>query len=201
MYRLTFSSASPYVRKVRLASYLVKINHQIELVSAENKFFEDIKSNNPLGKIPVLMKPNGDCLFDSRVIIDYFNRLNGCLVPVKDKEREHVLTRCALTEGIIDAALLFVYSNRYAGDSKPSKMWQDLQIGKIKNSLLFINEDISNWDLLSKINASHIGLIVALDYLTFRNVYNWEKGMKNLLDWHSKTKLELPGYVDTFPKD
>ena len=124
MYRLTFSSASPYVRKVRLAAYLVKINDQIELVSAENKSFEDIKSNNPLGKIPVLMKPNGDCLFDSRVIIDYFNRLQGCLVPEKDKDRELVLTRCAMTEGIIDAALLFVYSNRYAGDSKDPKVYQ-----------------------------------------------------------------------------
>ena len=173
MYKLTFSPVSPYVRKVRLASYLIKINHEIDLVSSENKFFNDLKSNNPLSKIPILMKPDGNCLFDSRVIIDYFNRLKGLLIPEKEIERDIVLTRCALTEGIIDAALLYVYSNRYTGDVKPSKIWQELQIGKIKNSISFLNRDISNWNLSTKVNASHIGLIVALDYLNFRNVFNF----------------------------
>ena len=147
------------------------------------------------------MKPNGHCLFDSRVIIDYFNRLKSSLIPEEDIKRDIVLTRCALAEGIIDAALLYVYSNRYAGGSEPSKIWQDLQIDKIKNSISFLNGDISNWNLSNKPNASHIGLMVALDYLNFRNVFNWQKDMKNLLDWHKKTKLLLPGYDETFPKD
>ena len=111
MYKLTYSPASPYVRKVMLAAYSIKINHEIDLVSSENKFFQDFKSKNPLSKIPILMKPNGDYLFDSRVIIDYFNRLEGSLIPIEGKERDIVMTKCALTEGIIDAALLYVYSN------------------------------------------------------------------------------------------
>ncbi len=201
MYKLTYSPASPYVRKVMLAAYSIKINHEIDLVSSENKFFQDFKSKNPLSKIPILMTPNGDYLFDSRVIIDYFNRLEGSLIPLEGKERDIVMTKCALTEGIIDAALLFVYSNRYAGDSKPSKIWQELQISKIKHSLMSLNLNVSNWEILSKVNASHIGLIVALDYLNFRNIFNWEKDMKHLLEWHEKSKLVVPGYVETLPKD
>ena len=60
MYQLTFSPVSPYVRKVRLASHLSGIRDQIDLVSPESKVFEEIKSKNPLAKIPVLIKENGD---------------------------------------------------------------------------------------------------------------------------------------------
>ena len=199
MYQLTFSPVSPYVRKVRLASYLSGISDQIDLVSPESNVFEEIKSKNPLAKIPVLIKENGDYLFDSRVIIDFFNRQKGLLIP--EKERDVVLTRCALSEGIIDAALLFVYSIRYAGGKEPSEVWQQLQLNKIKTSLTFLNRDISNWNLSTKMNASHIGLIVALDYLDFRNVFQWRNDLKTLMDWHEKIKDTLPGYIDTFPKD
>ncbi len=199
MYQLTFSPVSPYVRKVRLASYLSGISDQIDLVSPESNVFEEIKSKNPLAKIPVLIKENGDYLFDSRVIIDFFNRQKGLLIP--EKERDVVLTRCALSEGIIDAALLFVYSIRYAGGKEPSEVWQQLQLNKIKTSLTFLNRDLSNWNLSTKMNASHIGLIVALDYLDFRNVFQWRNDLKTLMDWHEKIKDTLPGYIDTFPKD
>ena len=199
MYQLTFSPVSPYVRKVRLASYLSEITDQIDLVSPKSKVFEEIKSKNPLAKIPVLIKENGDYLFDSRVIIDFFNRQNGLLIP--EQERDLILTRSALSEGIMDAALLFVYSSRYSGGKEPSKVWQELQLSKIKNSLTFFNRDILNWNFQTKFNVSHIGLIVALDYLDFRNVFQWKNDLKNLLDWHGKIKDELPGYIDTFPKD
>ena len=41
-----------------------------------------------------------------------------------------MLTRAALVEGLIDASLLIVYSDRYAGGETPSKA-RDLQKGKM----------------------------------------------------------------------
>ena len=147
-------------------------NNRTMLVVHHPILVQEIKSKNPLAKIPVLIKENGDYLFDSRVIIDFFNRKKGLLIP--EKERDLVLTSCALSEGMIDAGLLFVYSTRYAGDKEPSKVWQELQLSKIKNSLTFLNKDISNWNFQKKMNASHIGLIVALDYLDLK----WEKELR-----------------------
>ena len=76
MHKLTFSSASPYVRKVMLASHFIGINQEIKLIKPKNSEYNKIKSNNPLSKIPILIKPSGHFLFDSRVIIEYFNSLN-----------------------------------------------------------------------------------------------------------------------------
>ena len=73
MYKLTYSPASPYVRKVRLAGYLSGLNDQIELLNPDHETHIKMKLNNPLGKIPVLMTPNNQYVFDSRVIVELLN--------------------------------------------------------------------------------------------------------------------------------
>ena len=77
MYKLTFSPVSPYVRKVRLASYLCGINNHINLVNAESKMYKKIKSKNPLAKIPVLIKEDGNYLFQvTRLIMQCSEKSN-----------------------------------------------------------------------------------------------------------------------------
>ena len=87
MYKLTYSPASPYVRKVRLAGYHCELNDQIELLNPDHELHIKIKSNNPLGKIPVLMTPNNQYVFDSRVIIELLNDVSGKLYPTDDNKK------------------------------------------------------------------------------------------------------------------
>ena len=146
MYKLSFSPASPYVRKVRMAAFKAGLDKKLELITANTQDEkDDIRSLNPLGKIPIVTKPDGSSLFDSRVIIDHFNRVGGGLIPDNGDDRDTVLTRAALVEGLIDASLLIVYSDRYAGGETPSKVWEDLQKGKIDRTLDFLENDLTNW--------------------------------------------------------
>ena len=195
MYKLTFSPASPYVRKVILAAFRSGLDKKLELLADDN----DIRNQNPLGKIPIIEKPDGDCLFDSRVIIDHFNREGGGLIPVSGKDRDIVLTRSALAEGIIDASLLVVYSDRYAGGEVPSKMWLDMQIDKIDKSLDFLELDVVNWSNPLGFDAANIGLAAALGYLTFRNVRDWKTNRPNIQKWYEDVAFKLPGFNETMP--
>ena len=200
MYKLIFSPASPYVRKIRLAAFAAGLDTKIELVTEDNKDENElIRSQNPLGKIPILKKPDGDCLFDSRVIIDHFNREGGGLIPKSGKERDIILTRSALAEGLIDASLLVVYSQRYAGGETPSKIWLDLQIGKIDSTLDFLETDLVNWSSPSGFNAANIGLGVALGYLSYRSVRDWNTKRPFLEEWYNDVALKLPGFNETVP--
>ena len=61
MLKLTFSPASPYVRKVLLSAYRAGIQDDIELVDVGTESDNLLRSKNPLGKIPVL--PNRFCRF------------------------------------------------------------------------------------------------------------------------------------------
>ena len=200
MYKLTHSPASPYVRKVRLAGYLCGLNDQIELLNPDHEIHIKMKSNNPLGKIPVFMTPNNQYVFDSRVIIELMNDVSGKLYP-SDDNKKIVLTNAALAEGLIDASLLYVYSIRYAGDQKPSEVWQNFQLTKIENTLDYLDKNVLNNYDPSNLFISHIGLIVALDYLNFRKICDWKMKTKNLDSWHKKVSISLPGYQETFPKD
>ena len=200
MYKLTYSPASPYVRKVRLAGYLCGLNDQIELLNPDHEIHIKMKSNNPLGKIPVLTTPNNQYVFDSRVIIELLNDVSGKLYP-SDDNKKIVLTNAALAEGLIDASLLYVYSIRYAGDQKPSEVWQNFQLTKIENTLDYLDKNVLNNFDPSKLFISHIGLMVALDYLNFRQICDWRMKTKKLDSWHKKVSISLPGYQETFPKD
>tara|TARA_S200000501_G_C20726114_1_gene700675 strand:+ start:344 stop:952 length:609 start_codon:yes stop_codon:yes gene_type:complete len=200
MYKLTYSPASPYVRKVRLAGHLSDLNDQIELLNPDHAIHIKMKSNNPLGKIPVLMTPNDQYIFDSRVIIELLNDISGKLYP-SDSYKQIILTNAALAEGLVDASLLYVYSMRYAGDQKPSEVWQKLQLTKIENTLDYLDKNVMNKFDPSILFISHIGLIVALDYLNFRKIYDWKMKTKNLDVWHKKVSDSLPGYKETYPKD
>ena len=110
-------------------------------------------------------------------------------------------TDAALTEGLVDASLLYVYSIRYAGDQKPSEVWQKLQLTKIEKTIDYLDKNVSNDFNPSKVYISHIGLIVALDYLNFRKIYDWEMKTKNLNAWHKQVSASMPGYKETYPKD
>ena len=74
---------------------------------------------NPLGKIPAL-EDNGLTLYDSRVIMEYLDTKagGGKIIPVEGTGRFDVLRRAALTDGILDAAVLVVYETRMRPEDK-----------------------------------------------------------------------------------
>ena len=200
MYKLSFSPASPYVRKVRMAAFKAGMDKKLELITANTQDEkDDIRSLNPLGKIPIVTKPDGSSLFDSRVIIDHFNRVGGGLIPDNGDDRDTVLTRAALVEGLIDASLLIVYSDRYAGGETPSKVWADLQKGKIDRTLDFLENDLTNWTNPIGFDLANIGLVTALGYLTFREVRDWKTNRPKMQEWYQNIGSNLPGFDETKP--
>ena len=200
MFKLTFSPASPYVRKVLLSAYRAGIQDELELVEAGSENDTLLRGKNPLGKIPVLQKPDGDFLFDSRVIVDHLNKFGGGLIPENGSERDIILSRSALAEGLTDASLLVVYSKRYAGGETPSKLWLDLQLGKIDKTLDFLEIDIINWSNPKGFDAANIALSTALDYMSFRNVRDWKSNRPKISQWFNNVSLKLLGFTETAPK-
>ncbi len=72
--KLRFSSTSPFVRKVWVAALETGLAERIERVIVSPINPEDVKSSpSPLGKIPCLVTDDGMVLFDSPVLMDYFN--------------------------------------------------------------------------------------------------------------------------------
>ena len=80
--KLIGSNTSPYVRKVRVVMAEKKLDYDYVL---EDVWSADthIGMSNPLGKVPCLIMEGGEAIFDSRVIVEYFDTLSpvGRLIP------------------------------------------------------------------------------------------------------------------------
>jgi glutathione S-transferase len=71
---LRSSPASPFGRKVRIGAALLGLSKRIEIVAADtNDPEESPRRQNPLGKVPSLIREDGEAIFDSRVILEYLD--------------------------------------------------------------------------------------------------------------------------------
>ena len=83
--KLHWSPKSPYVRKVMVCAHELDLLDRLELVrsvAAMLKPNERLMADNPLSKIPTLVREDSFVLFDSVVICEYLNDLaRGSLFP------------------------------------------------------------------------------------------------------------------------
>ena len=111
--KLTFSPASPFARKVRIAAIELGLIDKIELAPASvtpGQANEDYSRITPLKKLPVLITDNGDVILDSYVIVEYLNELaGGNLIPDYGPRRWTAKTDHSLINGMLDSMLLCRY--------------------------------------------------------------------------------------------
>ena len=170
--KLIGSLTSPYVRKVRIVMAEKKLDYQHELedVWASDK----ILKSNPLGKVPCLVLPGGEAIFDSRVIVEYLDTRSPVsrLIPESSRERIEVRTWEALADGVLDAAILARLEQHWPGRTaeQRSQAWVDRQLHKVQASLGAISKGLGDKPWCSGIHLSLADISVgcALGYLTFR---------------------------------
>lgn len=199
--KLYHSQSSPFVRKVKLAAHVLGFAGELELVETNTMDPEDpIRSVNPLGKIPVL-NDNGNILYDSRVIVEYFDAKagGGKLIPVAGAARFETLTRVARIDGIMDAAILIVYEDRMRPEDKYVENFVTYQREKIQRGLGAIVASTAQYRNGAMPDAGEIALACVLDYLDFRQQLDWRDHAANLEDWLSNFAALVPGYSETLP--
>jgi len=179
MMQLFYASTSAYVRKVMVCAKVLGIADEIEWMdSAAHPIQRDerIALFNPLAKVPALRTEQGMCLYDSRVICEYLNtRAQGGLFPASAEARWESLTRQALGDGLIDAALLARYEFSARPEEKQWPQWANAQLKKVDAALIEIESHAQGFSQ----EPDDIGLIAigcALGYLDFRfATLNWRQ--------------------------
>ena len=124
--KLTFSAASPFARKVRIAAIELGLIDKIQFVPVTVKIGEpneEYSKITPLKKLPVLILDDGEVILDSYVIVEYLNELaGGGLIPEYGPTRWRVKSDHSLLQGMLDSMLLCRYENscgRKACTGKP----------------------------------------------------------------------------------
>ena len=109
--KLHWSPRSPFVRKVMIVAHergLVDRLDCVRTVAAMTKPHAELMKDNPLSKIPTLVLDDGTALYNSAVICEYLDALDGQpqLFPLERSARMLALRRHALGDGFLDLLVL-----------------------------------------------------------------------------------------------
>ena len=202
--KLIGSTASPYVRKVRVVMAEKRLDYQfvLEDVWAEHT---GIGSSNPLGKVPCLVMEGGEAVFDSRVIVEYLDTLSpvGKLIPTQGRERAEVKTWEALADGVLDAGVQARLEATWAGrqDAERCQAWIERQLGKVHAGLQAMSQGLGDKPYCSGIHLSLSDIAVgcALGWLEFRfPQIAWRTDHPNLARLMDKL-MQRQSFIDTKP--
>lgn len=193
--------ASPFGRKVKLTAYCLGLADKLTVkASITSDPADEIRTVNPLGKIPALVV-DGQTLFDSRVIVEYLDHQagGGKVIPGDGKARFDALTRAAMADGMMEAALLIVYEKRFRPAEMSVESWLTWQREKIIRSLESLGE--MTYDRGAMPDVGDIGLACFMDYLDFRKQLDWRDHAPQLDAWIQAFGAAVPGYDATLPRD
>lgn len=197
---LMSSPLSPYSRKVKMTAVMKGLMGDLDVRAADtNKGDETLNRHNPLGKIPCLIPPGEQAIFDSHVICEYLDSLKPTpvLFPRSGPERWRTLTLGALADGILDAALLLVYEKRFRPEDKHVQGWIDRQQSKIDRALDQLEPAPPAWG--GSPDYGHVTLAAALGYLDFRHEGKWRARHPKLVAWLDRFAAAVPAFAATRP--
>jgi glutathione S-transferase len=194
---LRSTATSPFGRKVRMAIEVLGIGHLITIAPADTLDANDtLRQQNPLGKMPCLLLPDGAAIYDSGVIIEFLAEGAGsdALVPRDGPERYIALTRARLADGITEAALLMIYENRFRDPGTQSERWLAHQRGKVERALAAFEADPPD---PARTDTVSIGLSCALGYLDWRQPVKWRDNHPRLVKWLADFARNEPAFERT----
>lgn len=188
---------SPFARKVRVLAHetgqTLEIERQSSTPTERNPVLAE---QNPLGKIPVLIGPDGP-LYDSRVICQYLDSLHdGVSRYGAGAARWDVLRREALGDGLTEAALLA----RYESVRPEAFRWPDWiegQLAKVRAALAVMAAEARDPGPAPDMGAIAWGC--ALGYLDVRFPdLGWREAHPRLAEWEAALAAR-PAFQATRP--
>jgi glutathione S-transferase len=200
--KLTFSPASPFARKVRIAAIELGLVDKIEFVPATvvpGQANDEYKRINPLKKLPALIVDNGEVIVDSYVIVEYLDELagGGKLIPASGPNRWRVKSDHSMLQGMLDSMLLCRYENVVRPQGLQWQAWSDDHWNRAWSGMGRFDKQT---DVLARpLDIVQIALICVLGYADFRFAdCGWRKAYPNLDRFHQKM-LERPSVKISLP--
>lgn len=196
--KLFHSPASPFVRKVTVTAIELGLAASIEpLPAAASPVRRDlaVAAHNPSGRVPTLLTDEGLALYDSAVICEYLDALDGRqrVFPAPGPLRWRALQAQALGDGLLEAALLARYEGTLRPESCRWPAWTEGQLRKVSASLDAASAHVADAD--DAFDIGHITIACALGYLDFRfQAVTWRAQAPRLAQWLVRT-AQRPSFV------
>ncbi|HWW56303.1 MAG TPA: glutathione S-transferase [Sphingopyxis sp.] len=177
---LMYQTPSPYARKALVFAHEAGIADDIAVIHHETSPTarnDEVFGQNPLGKVPVLLRPGMPAIFDSNVICAYFDTLHTGprLIPAIGEARWKALRIEAVAQRMADAGIAV----RWESVRRPPALrYDDLRdgyIAKLQSSYAWLETET---DFGDDLHIGHIALATTLDWLEFRGLQSFRNNRR-----------------------
>jgi len=183
--KLLYQTHSPYARKVLVFAHEAGIAERIEVVHHETsptRRNEHVFAENPLGKVPVLVRPGRPSIFDSDVICAYLDTVHDGrrLIPPEGEARWRALRVQAVAQGLADAGIAVRWETVRRPEELRYPPLRDGYTQKLIASYDWVEREL---DIASPIHVGHIALATTLSWLEFRELPTFREKRPRLVAW------------------
>lgn len=161
---------------------------------------EEVLRDNPLGKIPTLVRDDGSTMFDSRVICEYLDGLHdrARLLPPDGEARFRHLRWQALGDGLTD--LLLLWRTELMRPAGPSDVLTSAFARKVRASMERLEAEADDL-AATPFGLGHISIACTIGQLDFRFTDSrWKEAFPLLAAWYA-TVSARPSIAATAPQD
>jgi len=183
--KLLYQTHSPYARKVLVFAHEAGIADRIEVVHHETSPTlrnPEVFAANPLGKVPVLLRPGLPALFDSDLICAYLDTLHDGprLIPAEGEARWQALRVQAVAQGLAQAGIAVRWETVRRPEALRYPALRDGYTDKLIASYDWLDSEL---DIEGPIDVGHISLATTLSWLEFRGLPSFRGQRPRLSAW------------------
>lgn len=188
------NTTSPFVRKVMAFAIAAGVDNRLNVRQHDMAV---TFAENPLGKIPALVSPDGFAVIESELIIAALDQLrDGESLLTSDRAAQQ---RRAIASGALDCAVARIYEARRPED-KQWDAWDQKQKTKIEAALDVLEAQAGALSA-DREDAETTTIGVLLGYLDFRFAADaWRDGRPSLTAWFEAFSAK-PSMAKTTPVD
>ena len=188
--KLLYQTHSPYARKVLVFAHEAGLADRLSVIHQETSPTQRdhaVFAQNPLGKVPVLIRDDAQPLFDSDVICAYFDTLHDGpkLIPTEGEARWQALRLQAVAQGLADAGIAV----RWETVRRPRELrYPPLAEGQTQKLICgydWLERGLASlhWDRDTPLHVGHIAVATTLSWLEFRELPEFRSGRPRLARW------------------
>lgn len=184
--KLLYQTHSPYARKALVFAHEAGLADRIDVVHQETSPTlrnAHVFAENPLGKVPVLVRPGSPPIFDSDVICAYLDTLHDDgrrLIPAEGEPRWQALRVQAVAQGLADAGIAIRWETQRRPEALRYPPLRDGYIEKLVASYDWLENEL---DVDAPLHVGHIAVATALSWIEFRALPGFRDARPRLARW------------------
>ena len=166
--KLYGSYTSPFVRRIATTLKIYDLEFtNIELKTSNAAQLSELRSKNPLGRVPAFETNEGAFLIDSIAILDYLDRLVGIkksLIPSDFEQRTTVMTQIGILNGAMEKTVSAIYEVEKRPENKIHRPWFEQLHQQTKDGMEAVdNMCMTPWINGEQMTQADVSAVVFLD--------------------------------------